>query len=76
MATKNHAKPTTSATGSNLEKDPTTWTTGGEPMTDAQKSYLHTLSAEVGVEPDDSLTKGEASMAIDSLRKKDPRVNG
>src|ERR671917_71526 len=30
--------------GSNLEKDPTEWKTGGEPMTGAQASYLKTLS--------------------------------
>ena len=29
---------------SNLEKDPSDWTTGDDPMTDAQASYLKTLS--------------------------------
>ena len=28
--------------GSNLEKDPAEWKTGGEPMTGAQASYLKT----------------------------------
>ncbi len=28
--------------GSNAEKDPHDWTTGGEPMTGAQASYLKT----------------------------------
>jgi hypothetical protein len=59
---------------SNQEKDPKTWATGGEPMTGAQKSYLKTLSDEAGVEFDESLTKGEASMRIDDLRKRNPRT--
>jgi hypothetical protein len=29
---------------SNTIKDPDTWTTGDEPMTGAQRSYLHTLA--------------------------------
>ncbi|GMA33288.1 hypothetical protein GCM10025875_32800 [Litorihabitans aurantiacus] len=31
-----------------LEKDPSDWTTGDEPMTDAQRSYLDTLAREAG----------------------------
>lgn len=53
---------------SNMQKDPESWTTGDEPMTGAQRSYLHTLSEEAGVEPDDELTKAEASERIDELR--------
>jgi hypothetical protein len=56
---------------SNTEKDPDDWTTGGEPMTGAQASYLKTLS-EQAHEPDafdDSLTKAEASKRIDRLRE-------
>lgn len=53
---------------SNLEKDPSTWATGQEPMTDAQKSYLHTLADGAGKHVDDSLSKGEASKKIDELR--------
>lgn len=30
--------------GSNRIKDPEDWTTGDEPMTSAQRSYLHTLA--------------------------------
>lgn len=53
---------------SNMEKDPKTWVTGDEPMTGAQRSYLHTLSEEAGEAPDDSLTKAEASQRIDELQ--------
>jgi len=33
---------------SNAEKDPDDWTTGDEPMTGAQASYLKTLSEKTG----------------------------
>jgi hypothetical protein len=51
-------------------KDPTEWTTGEEPMTGAQASYLHTLARKAGEEVEDDLTKAEASMKIDELREK------
>jgi hypothetical protein len=57
---------------SNTEKDPDDWTTGGEPMTGAQASYLKTLS-EQAHDPDafaEDLTKAEASKRIDALREK------
>ena len=57
--------------GSNTIKNPDNWTTGGEPMTGAQSSYLHTL-AEQAHEPEAAegdLTKAEASKRIDQLRK-------
>ena len=56
---------------SNQIKDPDQWTTGGEPMTGAQASYLKTLSEEAK-EPeafDPDLDKAEASKLIDALRK-------
>jgi len=56
---------------SNLEKDPSDWTTGDDPMTDAQASYLKTLS-EQAHKPDqfdDSLSKADASERIDALRQ-------
>ncbi len=34
--------------GDNSVKNPDEWTTGNEPMTGAQKSYLKTLSDEAG----------------------------
>lgn len=58
---------------SNTEKDPHDWTTGGEPMTGAQASYLKTLSEEAGVEFDPELTKADASLRIDELQQKTGR---
>lgn len=57
----------------NRIKDPDEWTTGDEPMTGAQESYLHTLATEAGetVEPD--LSKAEASKRIDELQDKTGR---
>ena len=54
---------------SNMEKDPDDWTTGDEPMTGAQKSYLKTLSEEAKVEFDENLTKAEASKRIHELQE-------
>ena len=36
-------------------KDPATWTTGDEPMTGAQESYVHTLARQAGEELDQAL---------------------
>lgn len=58
---------------SNMQKDPEKWTTGDEPMTGAQKSYLHTLAEEAGEQVDDNLTKAEASKKIDQLQQKTGR---
>ena len=58
---------------SNLEKDPTEWTTGDEPMTGAQASYLKTLSEEANEPFPDDLTKAQASQRIDELQKKTGR---
>ena len=57
----------------NTIKDPDQWTTGDEPMTGAQRSYLHTLAEEAGAEVTDDLTKAEASKKIDELREKTGR---
>ena len=61
------------ADNSNMVKDPKDWTTGDEPMTGAQKSYLKTLSEEAKEEMDDTLTKAEASERIEALQKKTGR---
>ena len=58
---------------SNTIKDPDEWATGDEPMTGAQKSYLKTLSDEVGEPADETLTKAEASKRIDELQEKTGR---
>lgn len=59
----------------NAIKDPADWTTGDEPMTGAQASYLKTLSEEAG-DPDaydENLTKAQASEKIDELQGKTGR---
>jgi len=58
---------------SNAEKDPDTWTTGGEAMTGAQASYLQTLSEEAGEQFDPSLSKADASKRIDALKEQTGR---
>ena len=59
--------------GSNAIKDPDEWTTGDEPMTGAQRSYLKTLSDEAKEEFDENLSKAEASKKIDELQHKTGR---
>ncbi|TSJ41042.1 DUF3072 domain-containing protein [Mucilaginibacter corticis] len=59
--------------GSNTIKDPEDWTTGNEPMTGAQRSYLTTLSAEAGEAFNEELTKAEASERIEELQQKTGR---
>lgn len=58
---------------SNAEKDPDDWTTGDEPMTGAQASYLKTLSEEAGEGFDENLSKADASKRIDALQEKTGR---
>jgi len=53
----------------NAEKDPEDWTTGDEPMTGPQRSYLHTLAREANEEVPDDLTKAQASEMIDRLQQ-------
>jgi hypothetical protein len=53
---------------SNMEKDPSDWVTGDEPMTGAQRSYLKTLSEEARQPFDENLSKAEASRRIDELQ--------
>ena len=60
---------------SNAIKDPEDWTTGDQPMTGAQASYLKTLSEEAGdaAAYDETLTKAQASEAIDALQDRTGR---
>ena len=74
MAKKNDTDPKANASQGNRVKDPDHWTTGEEPMTEAQRSYLHTLAEETGEEVRDDMTKAEASETIEELRKKSGRV--
>ncbi len=57
----------------NTIKNPEDWTTGDEPMTGAQRSYLKTLSEEAKAEFDENLTKAEASKRIDELQQRTGR---
>lgn len=68
-----HENPKAGEAWSNRDKDPDEWTTGGEPMTGAQASYLKTLSEEAGEPFDPGLTKAEASKRIDELQAKTGR---
>lgn len=62
----------------NPVKDPEQWTTGDEPMTGPQASYLTTLLQQAGrsEELDESMTKAQASQLIDELQKKTGRGQG
>ncbi len=71
MATNNSEDTTQKADSTksgNTIKDPKDWSTGDEPMTGAQKSYLNTLSQQSGEQLDENLTKSEASQMIDEKR--------
>lgn len=57
-----------------LEKDPQDWTTGDEPMTAPQESYLRTLAREAGEEVPENLSKAEASELIDGLQARSERL--
>ena len=59
--------------GSNTIKDPDEWTTGDEPMTGAQHSYLKTLSDQAGEELDETLSKADASKRIEELQQQTGR---
>jgi hypothetical protein len=52
----------------NMIKDPNNWTTGEEPMTGAQRSYLETLAQQAGEELDENMTKAAASKKIEELK--------
>ena len=55
------------------EKDPSDWTTGDEPMTGPQASYLETLSREAGEKFDPNMSKADASRRIDELQDRTGR---
>ena len=64
------------ADNSNMQKNPDDWTTGDEPMTGAQRSYLKTLSEEANESFDENLTKAQASKRIEELQQKTGRGAG
>jgi hypothetical protein len=58
------------------QKDPSEWTTGDEPMTGPQASYLQTLLQQAGKSEDEldpNLTKRQASQLIDELQQQTGR---
>lgn len=55
------------------EKDPQDWTTGDEPMTGPQRSYLQTLAQEADEDVPETLTKADASRLIDRLQQQTGR---
>ena len=57
----------------NTVKNPDDWTTGDEPMTGAQASYLRTLASEAGETIEENLSKAEASKRIEALQQKTGR---
>jgi hypothetical protein len=60
----------------NPVKDPDEWTTGNEPMTGPQASYLTTLLQQAGrpeSDLDPNLTKAQASKLIDELQQQTGR---
>ena len=52
-----------------LQKDPSDWVSGDDPITPSQKSYLDTLARQAGEELSADMTKSEASQHIDRLRQ-------
>ncbi len=66
-------KPGAPPDDGNRIKAPEDWTTGDEPMTGAQESYLRTLATEAGEEVEPDLSKAEASKRIDDLQDKTGR---
>ncbi len=72
-ATQHDENPKADEPVGNMAKDPDDWTTGDEPMTGAQASYLKTLCEEAGEDFDPNLTKADASKRIDALQAKTGR---
>jgi hypothetical protein len=73
MSRKTDGRRRDDSPDTNRIKDPEEWTTGEEPMTGAQESYLNTLASEAGEEIEPDLTKAEASKRIDELQDKTGR---
>ncbi len=52
-----------------LEKDPSDWVSGDDPMTASQRSYLETLARQAGETLPADLNKSQASEHIDRLKQ-------
>lgn len=72
MSTTTHNPKADPAPDDNTIKDPADWTTGDDPMTAAQASYLKTLSEQAHAPEQfaEDLSKADASKRIDALREK------
>jgi hypothetical protein len=57
-----------------VQKDPEDWTTGDEPMTAPQESYLRTLAREASEDVPENLSKAQASELIDQLQNRSERL--
>jgi hypothetical protein len=71
--TNRKTDPNNPNTAGNTIKDPEDWTTGDEPMTGAQRSYLQTLCEEADEPMDEALTKAQASARIAALQQRTGR---
>jgi len=67
------SRPREAGSSGNTVKDPEDWTTGDEPMTGAQRSYLKTLCEEAQEPMDETLTKAQASERIEALQQRTGR---
>jgi hypothetical protein len=68
-------------TNNGTQRSPDEWVSGGEPMTEAQASFLKRLSEDAGEAFDPNLSKADASKRIDELRSRGagssrPRARG
>lgn len=61
---------------SNAIKNPDDWTTGDEPMTAAQRSYLQTLFQDSGEAINENLTKSEAAKLINERQQNGQQNSG
>ena len=59
---------------SNAVKDPDEWTTGNQPMTDAQRSFLQSLLGDEGL--DENLTKAQAAKLINERQQSGGQQQG
>ena len=51
-----------------LQRDPSEWVSGADPITPAQKSYLDNLARQAGEELPADMTKADASQHIERLK--------
>jgi hypothetical protein len=51
-----------------LQRDPSEWVSGADPITPAQRSYLDNLARQAGEELPADMTKAEASQHIERLK--------